>query len=186
MATRSSTSSTGPSVGDLAFALEQIGVAIADVVAVVNSHLHFDHCGQNPLLFEGQTAFVAQADEVAAVTRDPYYTDPSWALAPASQQRSLRGDENLAPGVSVLATPGHTAGHQSVLVEAGGRRVVIGAQLVWHADEYATETADPANVDADPALREAAVDSIKRIKALRPEIVYFSHCQAFQPSPADG
>ena len=160
-------------LGDL---LDRNGVDPDRIVAVVNSHLHFDHCGQNPSLFGTGAPFLAQADEFRAVTDVAHYTDPAWALAPEPQRRIVRGDERIADGVTVLATPGHTAGHQSVLVEAGGRRVVIGAQLVWHGDEYRSEVADPANVDPDPALQAAAVDSIRRIKALRPEVVHFSHC----------
>ena len=162
-------------LGDL---LGQLGVDIGDVVAVVNSHLHFDHCGQNPAMFDGPTTFVAQAAEYEAVSGDPHYTDASWALAPASKRRVLHGDQPLADGVTVLATPGHTAGHQSVLVEGGGRRVVIGAQVVWHGDELAAEVASAENVDPDPDLQAAAVDSIRRIKALRPDVVHLSHCEA--------
>lgn len=42
-------------------ALAERGVALEEIAAVVNSHLHFDHCGQNPALFGGTTAFHAQA-----------------------------------------------------------------------------------------------------------------------------
>lgn len=163
--------------------LHQAGIRASEVVAVVNSHLHFDHCGQNPTLFNGSAAFLAQAVEYETVSRDPYYTDASWAVAPEAQRRLVRGDEQLAEGVTVLATPGHTAGHQSVLVEADGRRVVIGAQMVWHADELANEVASVENVDPDPDLRAAAVDSIRRIKALHPDIIHLSHCAAFEPVP---
>ncbi len=161
--------------------LWRCGVEASEVVAVVNSHLHFDHCGQNPSLFGGPAAFLAQVAEYESVTTDRYYTDASWALAPERQRRAVRGDERLADGVTILATPGHTAGHQSVLVEAGDRRVVIGAQMVWDADELAAEVASSANVDPDPELRRAAVDSIRRIKALNPDVIHLSHCGAFAP-----
>jgi len=68
-------------------------------------------------------------------------------------------------------------------VEAAGRRVVIGAQVVWHADELVAEVASPANVDPIPELQAAAVDSIRRLKALRPEVVHLSHCAAHVPAP---
>lgn len=163
-------------LGDL---LQQAGIEMGEVVAVINSHLHFDHCGQNPALFDGPTAFLAQAAEYDLVAGDPYYTDPSWALPPDRQRRVVHGDEELAEGVTVLATPGHTAGHQSVLVEAGGRRVIIGAQMVWDAEELAGERASVENVDPDPALQAAAIDSIRRIKALNPEVIHLSHCRPF-------
>lgn len=164
--------------------LQQAGIEVSEVVAVISSHLHFDHCGQNPALFNGPTVFLAQATEYETASRDPDYTDASWALAPEHQRRVVSGDEEVAESVTILATPGHTAGHQSVLVEAGARRVVIGAQMVWHADELADEVASVENVDPDPALQKAAIDSIRRIKALNPEIIHLSHCAAFDPGGA--
>jgi len=175
-----------PSRAELRLVLAQLGVELDDVVAVVNSHLHFDHCGQNPALFGGAAAFYSQAAELQAVEADRFYTDAGWALAPAAQRRALHGDEELADGVTILATPGHTAGHQSVLVEAAGRRVVIGAQVVWHGDELATEVASRANVDPIPELQSAAVDSIRRLKSLHPEVVHLSHCPAYVPPGHDG
>lgn len=94
----------------------------------------------------------------------------------------VHGDKQVAEGVSILATPGHTAGHQSVLVEVGGRRVVIGAQVVWHQSELTAEMASRANVDPDPDLERAAVDSMRRLKALEPESIHLSHCDAYRPS----
>ncbi len=170
-----------PTRADLGELLARLGVDLEDVVAVVNSHLHFDHCGQNPALFGRGTAFYAQAAEIAAVEADRTYTDATWALPPADQRRTVQGDEQVADGVTILATPGHTAGHQSVLVEADGRRVVIGAQVVWHADELGLEAASPANVDPVPELQAAAVDSIRRLKALEPEVLHLSHCSAYVP-----
>jgi N-acyl homoserine lactone hydrolase len=164
----------------LADVLKRSGIKLESVVAVVNSHLHFDHCGQNPALFEGPTEFFAQAVELEQVQRDGYYTVPAWALAPEQQRRVVLGDEVIADGVTLIATPGHTSGHQSVLVEGGGRRVVIGAQVVWHSEEFRAEVASAANVDKDHELQVAAVDSIRRIKAFRPEVLYFSHCSELE------
>lgn len=170
-----------PRRAELAGLLATLGVDLRDVVAVVNSHLHFDHCGQNPALFASSTAFYAQSVEIESVTADPYYTDAGWALAPEEQRRALRGDEQIADGVTVLATPGHTPGHQSLLVEAADRRAIIGAQVAWHRDELDAEVASTANVDPVPELQRAAVASIRRLKALRPEVVHLSHCAAYRP-----
>ncbi len=175
-----------PTIVDLEKALLGQGIDVRDVVAVVNSHLHFDHCGQNPLLFGGAVPFFAQAAEIDAVDAESGYTDRSWALAPWAQRRRIVGDEEIAEGVTIIATPGHTAGHQSVLVEAGDRRVVIGAQVVWHGPELDDEVASAANVDPVPELQAAAVESICRIKALHPEVVHLSHCPAHRPPTVAG
>lgn len=168
---------------DIAKVLDRSGIRLDEVVAVINSHLHFDHCGQNPSLFDSRALFFSQATEFETVEQDRFYTDSTWAMAPSEKRRAVNGDEQIADGVTILATPGHTRGHQSVLIEAGDRRVVIGGQLVWNADELSTEIASAANVGPDPRLQAAAVDSIRRIKALQPEVIHLSHCAAFLPTP---
>ncbi len=172
-----------PQLLRLGDALEAVGVDQTSVVAVVNSHLHFDHCGQNPMLYGSEVPYFVQRLEVAEVERDPFYTDAGWALPPLPQRRLLDGDLAIAEGVTVLSTPGHTAGHQSVLVESTEQRVIIAAQAVWGSREFVDEQATPSNVDAEER-RAAAVDSIRRLKALRPEVVHFSHCAAYRPDEA--
>ncbi len=171
-----------PTVRDLESALLSVGVEPDRVVMVVNSHLHFDHCGQNPFFYGSGRPVLVQAAEVAAAKADPFYTVPEWASVPEGQLREVRGDETVAEGVRLLATPGHTWGHQSVVVEAGEGRVVLAAQAVWQLAEFADEVASDANVD-DAALRDAAVSSIRRLKALEPDAAYFSHDpEVFRPS----
>ena len=162
-----------PTVVDLEQALASAGIQSDRVAAVVNSHLHFDHCGQNPLYYGTTIPVLVQAEEVGAA-RQQFYTVSEWASVPADQLRVVRGDEVIADGVRVLSTPGHTRGHQSVVVEAAGQRVVLAAQAVWDIAEFDREEASPANVD-DVELRDAAVASIRRLKALSPDLAYFSH-----------
>jgi glyoxylase-like metal-dependent hydrolase (beta-lactamase superfamily II) len=162
-----------PSVLDLARGLAAVGLDPTRVTAIVNSHLHFDHCGQNPLFYETEVPVFVQAEEVTAA-RERFYTVAEWAAVPDRQLRAIHGDEELVDGVRVLATPGHTRGHQSVVVEAQHEVVVIAAQAVWDVSEFEDERATEANVDA-PDLREAAVASIRRLKALDPITAYFSH-----------
>jgi len=162
-----------PTVWDLDKMLAKAGIDPTSVAAVVNSHLHFDHCGQNPTYYGTTVPVFVQADEVAAA-REPYYTVTEWAEIPAAQLRAVRGDEVIAEGVRILFTPGHTRGHQSVVVEADDGTVVLAAQAVWDIAEFHREEATSANVDAQD-LRDAAVDSIRRLKALDPDLAYFSH-----------
>ncbi len=55
-----------------------------------------------------------------------------------------------------------------------------GAQVVWRGEEFAAVVASSANVEPIPELQTAAVESIRRLKALKPEVVYLSHCPAYQ------
>jgi len=162
-----------PSVLDLAQGLAAVHLDPTRVMAIVNSHLHFDHCGQNPVFYGSEVPVYVQAEEVEAA-RERFYTVDEWAAVPDRQLRAVRGDEELVDGVRVLATPGHTRGHQSVVIEAQDDVVVIAAQAVWDVSEFEDERASDANVDA-PALLEAAVALIRRLKALDPVTAYFSH-----------
>ena len=100
-----------PTVVDVADGLAECGVDHRDAVAVVNSHLHFDHCGQNPSFYGFKVPVYVQPFEVEAA-KQPYYTDPSWALVP-QRSSDVRGDDDLCDGVRLIATPGHTVGHQA-------------------------------------------------------------------------
>ena len=112
---------------------------------------------------------------------DPSYTIAEWALPPQSQRRLVDSDLEIADGVTVLAAPGHTAGHLALVIEADGDRAVIAGQAVWNLAEFVDEVATPANV-ADDDLRPVAVETMRRLKALEPNMVYFAHCDHYAPS----
>lgn len=63
--------------------------------------------------------------------------------------------------------------------EAAGRRIVIGAQVAWDQSEIGSETASRANVDQVAELQAAAVESIRRLKSLQPEVIHLSHCPPY-------
>ncbi|MFF9641941.1 N-acyl homoserine lactonase family protein [Kitasatospora aureofaciens] len=114
-------------------ALAAAGVSVSDIDLVVNCHLHFDHCGGNPL-FAG-TPVLVQSNELATARRGDYTID---ALVdfPGAVYRELDGETEIWPGVRVLPTPGHTDGHQSLLVERLGDCTVL---LAGQAYDFATE-----------------------------------------------
>lgn len=159
----------------LAPALAAVGIEIESVAMVVNSHLHFDHCGQNPLFFGTGVPIHVQAPELDAVAADRFYTDPEWARVPDGQRSVLQGDAEIAEGVTVLSTPGHTPGHQSLLVEGGGERVILAGQLVWALGDYHQPRASPSNIHDDDWAAEA-LDSINRVRSLGARQVHFGLC----------
>jgi N-acyl homoserine lactone hydrolase len=99
-----------------------------DVSLVINTHLHFDHCGGNRL-FAGVPIYVQRAEREAA--REPDYTIPEWVEFPGASYVELEGEAEVAPGVRVLPTPGHTPGHQSVLVETDDGLVVAAGDVAY-------------------------------------------------------
>jgi N-acyl homoserine lactone hydrolase len=98
---------------ELLAALAAVGQDPAGISLVVNCHLHFDHCGGNSLL-AGRPILV-QAAELAAA-RGEGYTFPELVDFPGVAYRQLDGEAEIWPGVWIIPTPGHTQGHQSLVV----------------------------------------------------------------------
>ena len=155
---------------DLRAELANHAVDVSDVRLVVNSHLHFDHSGNNRL-FEKATICVHERELGAARTRG--YTVRSWFDFRSAKLRALDGDEDLAHGVSTIATPGHTPGHQSVVVETADGMVLVAAQAAFTADEF-RRGGDPAE-QAHEGLAEDYLRSIHRLQSLSAARVCFSH-----------
>ncbi|HMF27373.1 MAG TPA: MBL fold metallo-hydrolase, partial [Candidatus Cybelea sp.] len=118
---------------ELSSALAQIGVSLGDITAVVNTHLHFDHCGNNRL-FPGVPIFVQQAELDAA--REPRYTVREWVDFEHSNYVPVRGTHSISPRLTLLATPGHTRGHQSLLVRSHDAVEIIVGQAAYTAAEF--------------------------------------------------
>jgi len=121
---------------DLTAALAAAGLAPADLTLVVNCHLHFDHCGGNPLL-AGRPILV-QATELAAA-RGPDYTVPELVDFPGASYRELDGEAEVWPGVWVIPTPGHTRGHQSLVVRQPDGTVVLAGQAHDFASQFGSD-----------------------------------------------
>jgi N-acyl homoserine lactone hydrolase len=99
-----------------------------DVVCVINTHLHFDHCGGNRL-FPGVPIHVQRLE-----LQTPHHPQ-GWVDFPGATYVEHDGDAEVLPGVRLLPTPGHTPGHQSVLVDTPDGLVVIGGDVAYTFDE---------------------------------------------------
>jgi N-acyl homoserine lactone hydrolase len=97
-----------------------------DLACIVSTHLHFDHAGGNSL-FEGTEIVVQQREYDAAMTQVGY---PDICKQPNLHYKIITGDTKLIPGFELILTPGHSAGHQSVLLstkESGNILLTIDA-----------------------------------------------------------
>jgi N-acyl homoserine lactone hydrolase len=101
-----------------------------DVLCVINTHLHFDHCGGNRL-FAGTPIHVQRSEREAARAAD--YTIPEWVEFEGATYVEHDGEAEIVPGVRLLPTPGHTPGHQSVLVDTDDGLVVLAGDVgyIW-------------------------------------------------------
>jgi glyoxylase-like metal-dependent hydrolase (beta-lactamase superfamily II) len=159
-----------PRITAIGDALDAVGADLRDVAAVVLSHLHFDHCGQQAAV--SAPVYVQEAEHDAA--RAAGYTVPDWATIAPDRLRLVDGDEVIADGVQLLATPGHTPGHQSVLIEAGDDRVVLAAQCAFTAAELHRGIPAPSNLH-DETWEGPARASLERVRSLAPVTCHLSH-----------
>jgi N-acyl homoserine lactone hydrolase len=103
---------------------------------VVNCHLHFDHCGGNSQL--PGWPIITQRVELEAA-RSASYTLQEVIDAPGLRYEELDGEAEILPDVLIVPTPGHTAGHQSLVVCAGNGTVVAAGQSHDTAIAYSEE-----------------------------------------------
>jgi N-acyl homoserine lactone hydrolase len=100
---------------------------LSDVEVVINTHLHFDHCGGNRL-FPGVPIHV-QRLELADARSEEDYTVPAWIDFLGATYVEDEGEVEILPGVRLLPAPGHTRGHQIVVVETDEGPVVLGGDV---------------------------------------------------------
>ena len=161
--------------------LEANGLQLGDVRLVVNSHLHFDHCGNN-VLFAGVPIYVQAAEYQAA--RQPDYTIPDWVDFEGAEYAVVDGDAQVASGVRIVSTPGHTAGHQSVVLDTQDGIVALAGQAIYSKGEYEHVQTTGATTDEDPPPDPAQyLASAMRLIELRPRRVHFSHDRAVWHAP---
>jgi len=161
----------------IAEALAEIDMTPADIDLVVNTHLHFDHCGQNAV-FRHAPCYVQRAELDRSRREEPEISE--WFGFNNARWELLDGDAELVPGLKVIATPGHTVGHQSVVVAGGDGSpdILIGDAAYTHVQYEGPPDGDlPPGQAADPV---AWRNSLARIQALRGQ-VQFCHDTAVIP-----
>ncbi len=122
--------------------LSAIGVSPSDIDIVINTHLHFDHCGWNTVLRAGKPVatfpkakYYVQEGEwkhAHANQRDAisYMTENYDPLVESGQMQLLRSDQEIIPGVSVKVFPGHTRDMQAVIIQGGGQTACYISDLI--------------------------------------------------------
>ncbi len=161
--------------------LAQLNLKPQDIDYVINSHYHFDHCGGNKYLTEACTLCHAKELE-ACECYQPFehlgYSDLSFAPelqakrdgAPAEPAldiytpkfETVTGDQEIAKGLWLFETPGHTAGHYSLMVELANRR-----PMLFTADAcYSQKNMDMMCISSFHLDPVASLQSMARLKEL--------------------
>jgi glyoxylase-like metal-dependent hydrolase (beta-lactamase superfamily II) len=123
--------------------LASAGIAPEDIDIVINSHLHFDHCGWNTVrngdrvvpafprakyyAQEGEWRHARQRHERDAVSYMTANYDP---LVESGRMELLNGSHEIVPGVSVEIFPGHTENMQAVVLRSGGKTACYISDLI--------------------------------------------------------
>jgi N-acyl homoserine lactone hydrolase len=145
------------------------GLGPADISTIINTHLHFDHAGNNRLFPNAQ--IIVQRKELDFARNPPKFLRGGYIrdFFETPNIRTIDGPNDLQPGIKVLPTPGHTAGHQSVIIEVGPIRYVYTGDVSPVRENW--ETGIPVGILLDPM---AATESLERCKALGAKPI-FSH-----------
>ncbi|MBA3823301.1 MAG: MBL fold metallo-hydrolase, partial [Ktedonobacterales bacterium] len=135
--------------GSLLDQLARLGLAPVDIDIVINTHLHGDHAGWNtrrpaddaagePVPTFPNARYIVQRHEWEDATHPDELTAPGYPqlnLTPLLTRGVLdlvEGDVRVLPEVRLVATPGHTAGHQSVWVESGPAAALFTGDAALH------------------------------------------------------
>lgn len=136
--------------GGLIGNLASLGLVPDDVDIVINTHLHADHCAGNTGLIDGEMRPVfpraeywvqrmewAEASHPDARTRGTYFGQNFAPLLSQGRLKLLHGDTRVTDGVHCVVTPGHTRGHQSVLLQDGDWRGLFVADMASYGVQMA-------------------------------------------------
>jgi len=149
-------------------ALREHDVEPGDIRWVINSHLHFDHCGQNAV-FPQAPLYVQRQEHARIKERD--YTIAEWLEYTGARYELLDGGAEIRPGVRVITTPGHTPGHQSVAIDTTAGPAIIVGDAAWTVEQFDGAEPPPGAMEDVPTFHV----SLARLRALQPAAVHFCH-----------
>ncbi|WP_233255643.1 N-acyl homoserine lactonase family protein [Naasia lichenicola] len=158
-----------PAVADmdpLLTPLSEQDLDLSSIDMVVNTHLHFDHCGGDRLFADRPIHVQRQELDDALNLED--YTITEWIAAPQLRFVPVDGEFELLPGIRLVPTPGHTRGSQVVTVEtAEGLVVIAGDTAVFHGE-----------------LDDPRTEGQRIVRALEPVAVWLAHAEEPWRPPA--
>ncbi len=135
--------------------LAALGVSPEDVTDLLLTHLHFDHAGGAALL-PNATRWVQRSEYRHALYPDRHASGGYLPAEFAGEYELLAGDATIAPGVHALFTPGHTHGHQSILVRVGGGWHCLVGDVVDNRELLDRKRMPGVVVDPDQAMLSTA------------------------------
>jgi len=151
--------------------LAKLGLKPDDIDIIINTHLHFDHCGNNALFKNAKC--IVQADEYryafapdrfqqAAYMRELFDVKINYEL--------VQGKHQITDDVFVVPTPGHSVGHQSVVVRADDKNFVYCGDAA-----PIKENLERRNIPGILYCAHKALNSIDHLKTIKNAVHIYSH-----------
>jgi N-acyl homoserine lactone hydrolase len=145
--------------------LAALGLKPSDLDLVVNTHFHFDHAGGNALLAD--VPFAVQRAELESVQGET-----GWWDAPEIEFQVVEDDWSPMAGVELLHTPGHTPGHQSVLVRTGDQPWLFTWDAVYTEEHWRT---GKLGAVSDVQAARSTIERLRQVAAGENARVIFGH-----------
>ena len=162
---------------DLRVVLKDMGVALSDVKYVINTHMHHDHLGGNK--FFPDAIHVAQKDEY----RFAMYPDNAFSerykietdLPEQLNWKLVEGEAELLPGISLIPTPGHSPGHQAILLHdaPGVGPLIYCGDSVYLKENYEKDIGP--GICWNPPMAIASMRKLTQIASLIDAHIFYSH-----------
>jgi glyoxylase-like metal-dependent hydrolase (beta-lactamase superfamily II) len=174
----------GPTVGKLANNLQAAGYRAEQVDEVYITHMHGDHIGGlmagEKLAFPNATVradkhdadfWLSQANmDAAPKDAKDFFKGAMISINPyiaAGKFKTFDGDTELVPGIKAMASPGHTPGHSTYIVESKGEKLALWGDLMHVAAVQFAEPSVTIKFDTDPKSaaaqrKRAYADAAKR------------------------
>jgi glyoxylase-like metal-dependent hydrolase (beta-lactamase superfamily II) len=145
---------------NLASSLKKNDFSVDDISMVISTHLHLDHTGNNALFKNAK--FIAQKKEIDYASNPDRFQKQAYIedYIKAVSYKPVSGEKEIIRGVRVIPTPGHTPGHQSVIVK-GKEEYVYCGDICPLKENY--ELRNIIGVLHDPVQALKSIDKLRSI-----------------------
>jgi glyoxylase-like metal-dependent hydrolase (beta-lactamase superfamily II) len=172
--------------------LDLLGLRPKDIDVLINSHYHFDHCGGNKHCPQART-ICHKCELEAARKPEPFeafvYSDRSFETIPGLEPdiemhtrhfETVTGDQEIAKGLHLLETPGHTLGHYSLLIELANRRPMLFTADCCYTHK-SLEEMRLSSAHVDPVRGYRSMQRVKEIAAKYDAEIFYGHDAELYP-----